>query len=1056
MQNKGLIRLFAILFAVVCVYQLSFTFITRGIEKDAIEYAENDIARQQAIELADGDQVKEQYLFDSISKFREKYYLDSIAPTVVYNLLIRKYTYQECKERELNLGLDLKGGMNVTLEISVEDIVKALAKNPEDPIFKQAIQLAKEKQKNSQSDFITLFAESMKEVSPNTNLAPFFLTNEMQGRITYNSTDEEVLDVIRTEAKDAIDRSFEILRKRIDKFGVSQPNIQRLPTTGRILVELPGVKDHERVRKLLQGTAQLEFWETYEYSEVYQYIEDADSKLAKILARDENVEAETDSVVEKETTEENIVEENQEVKKDTSDEVSLEDLMADETATDGDSTNVEELSMEERAKINPLFTYLQPNFVQDEQGNYYPSQGPVVGYSQLKDTARVNSYLKLVREKHPSVFPRTLKFLWNYKAIEGNEGVQLLQLIAIKMPDAKGIPRLDGSVVTDARQDFSQNGGNEISMSMNNEGARIWKSMTGENVGRSVAIALDNYVYSFPTVNGEIPNGRTSITGKFSLQEAKDLANVLKSGKLPAPARIVEEAIVGPTLGSEAISSGMISMIVAFFLVLLFMFFYYSKAGLVADLALITNVFFLFGVLASLQAVLTLPGIAGIVLTLGMAVDANVIIFERIKEEVRAGKGIRLAVSDGYKNAYSAIIDGNVTTLLTGVVLYIFGSGPVQGFATTLIIGILTSLFSAIFLSRLIFTRMLDKDRKIQFSTKLTKNVFSNVNIDFLGKRKFFYLVSAVVIAIGIISLATKGLNYGVDFSGGRTYVVRFDNNISTNEIRKSLEETFEEAPEVKTFGPNNQVKITTKFMIDDERKEADSIVETALFNGVKEFYKTEMTIEEFLSDDDSKIVGELSSQKVGPTIADDIRKNAILAIAFALIIIFMYVAARFRRWQFGVGGIVTLMHDALISVSMYSIFDGIVPFSLEIDQSFIAAILTIIGYSINDSVIIFDRIREYVGLYPKRKFDENINGAVNSTIGRTFMTSFTTLLVLVTIFIFGGEVIRGFSFALIIGVIVGTYSSIFISTPIAYDLTSKVKKEQQAQLKKKQKKIKE
>ncbi len=1053
MQNKGFIRLFAILFALVCVYQLSFTFITKKIEKNAVEYANSEVAKKQAVELAEGDAVLEAYLQDSISKARERYYLDSIANMEVYNLLVRKYTYLECKERELNLGLDLKGGMNVTLEVSVEDVVKALAKDPEDPIFARGIALAKEKQKSSQSDFVTLFAEAMQEVAPNANLSSFFLTSELQDKITFNSTDEEVIAVIRKEANDAIERSFEIIRKRIDRFGVTQPNIQRLPTTGRILVELPGVKDHDRVRKLLQGTAQLEFWETYEYFEVYRYIEDADAKLAKILLKEEEDLAKDSLALAEDNAETSILdgdsEQDQVETPDNDTTISVEDLTGAKETEDGTELT-EELTTEERAKKNPLFTYLQPNFTQDGEGSYYPAQGPVVGYSFIKDTARVNHYLDLVQEKHPSVFPKTLKFLWHFEPIEGQDGSLLLQLIAIKMPDAKGKPKMDGSVVTDARQDFSQDGGNEISMSMNKEGAKIWKSMTGANVGKSIAIALDGLVYSFPTVIGEIPNGRTSITGQFSLQEAKDLANILKSGKLPAPARIVEEAIVGPTLGNEAISAGLMSMIIAFLLVLIFMFLYYNKAGLVADMALIVNVFFLFGVLASLQAVLTLPGIAGIVLTLGMAVDANVIIFERIKEEIRAGKGIRLAVSDGYKNAYSAIIDGNVTTLLTGVVLYIFGSGPVQGFATTLVIGILTSLFSAIFLSRLVFTRLLDKDRKIKFASKFSENAFTKIKIDYIAKRKIFYIISGLVVTIGIISLATKGLNMGVDFAGGRTYVVRFDNNISSEDVRKSLSNQFEEAPEVKTFGSSNQLKITTKYLIEEDGIEIDSIVETKLFLGVKDYYQTSITEEEFLSDDEDKIVGKLSSQKVGPTIAHDIRRNAVFAIIFALIIIFVYIAIRFRKWQFGVGGIATLAHDALIAVSMYSIFDGILPFSLEIDQSFIAAILTIIGYSINDSVIIFDRIREEIGLYPKRQLNDNMNSAINNTIGRTFMTSITTLLVLFTIFIFGGEVIRGFSFALIVGVIVGTYSSMFISTPVAYELSKKNLAKHQEKLQKK------
>jgi len=632
-----------------------------------------------------------------------------------------------------------------------------------------------------------------------------------------------------------------------------------------------------------------------------------------------------------------------------------------------------------------------------------------------------------------AVFPREYKFLWEVKAFD--EKKTMLRLIAIKVTSNDGKAPIDGGVVTDARQDFGQNGTNEVAMTMNSEGAKTWKRLTGEHVGECIAIVLDNYVYSFPTVNSEIPNGHSQITGNFTLEEAKDLANVLKAGKLPAPAKIVEEAIVGPTLGKEAIQAGVMSFIAAFVLTLLFMIFYYHRAGMVADIALFVNMFFVFGILASLGAVLTLPGIAGIVLTLGMDVDKNVIIYERIREELRAGKGIRLAINDGYKHAYSAIIDSNVTTLLTAIVLYIFGSGPVQGFATTLIIGIISSLFCAIFITRLVFIWMLDTNKEITVWTKYTKNFLTNVHIDFIGVRKKFYILSLALVVIGIISLATKGLTRGIDFLGGRTYVVRFDKDIQTNELRTALGKVFDgNEPEVKTFGPSTQVKITTSYRIDDKTTAADSIVESKLYNGLAPFYNVKISQADFMKHDETKVLGRLSSQKVEPTIAYSLLRKAFFAVFFSLMIIFIYIAVRFKKWQWGLGGVVSLFHDTFIVISIFSIFNGILPFTLEIGQDFIAAILTIIGYSIMDSVIIFDRIREYQTLYPKRDMHQNMNDAINSTLSRTLNTSGITFMVLLAMFIFGGEVIRGFTFALLIGVAIGTYSSVLNATPIAYD----------------------
>jgi len=1029
MQNKGFIKFIAILFALVCLFHLSFTYVTSRVVNKADEYAHNAETERLAGLLADGDATREQLLYDSIAKARESYYLDSMSGQIVYNIPgIRKYTFSEVRERELNLGLDLKGGMNVTLEVSVVDIIKGLSGNSQNPVFLQALQLTREKQKDSQEGFVTLFGEAINEIDPNFSLASIFI-NEFKDQLSFNSTNDEVISVIKSETNAAIDRTFNILRTRIDRFGVAQPNIQKLQTTGRILVELPGIKEPERVRKLLQGTAQLEFWETYNFSELQGYFGEANKKLVDILKSEKIL----DEVTKNSPAADRGNTESEELET-----VETETIETDSTGTDlidqfeQDSITVDAGKRDaEFAKNNPLYAYLVPNYIPNQSGGAAAAESSTVGYAQVKDTAMVNSLLRKVKD----VLPRDLKLAWGIK--ESQYYPDHHELYALKVSSRDGSPALEGDVIVDAGQNYDQTNRVVVDMSMNSDGARVWKRLTGDNIGRQIAIVLDDYVYSAPNVNDEIPTGRSQISGNFEVAEAQDLANILKAGKLPAPARIVEEAVVGPSLGKVAISNGLNSFVIAFLLVLLYMWMYYNKAGWVADLALLTNIFFIFGVLASLGAVLTLPGIAGIVLTLGMAVDANVIIFERIKEEIRAGKGMRLAISDGYKNAYSAIIDGNVTTLLTGIVLYTFGSGPVQGFATTLIIGIVSSLFSAIFISRLIFNFYLEKNKTIPFGNKFTNNTFANANYDFLGMRKIAYIVSGLVIILGIGSLATRGLNYGVDFSGGRTYVIRFDQAVVTSEIRNSLELEFDQQPEVKTFGPNSQVKITTKFMIDDIDPSVDSIIQAKLFQGLKPFYQDQnLAYKDFVADtDEGKLIGILSSQKVGPTIADDIRNRAYLAVIFALIVIFIYIAIRFKKWQYGLSGVVALFHDTLITISLFSLFYNILPFNLEIDQAFIAAILTIIGYSINDSVIIFDRIREYVGLHPKRKLKDNINNGLNSTLARTVNTSGTTLVVLLIIFIFGGDVIRGFTFALLMGVLVGTYSSVFVASPIAYDL---------------------
>ena len=1037
MQNKGFIKFIAILFALVSLYHLSFTFVSQRVVSKANKYAHSAETERLSSMMADGDAAQQQFLYDSIARARETYYLDSMSNEVIYNIGVRKYTFKEVRERELNLGLDLKGGMNVTLEVSVVDIIRGLANNSKNPVFQQALELAREKQKNSQEGFVTLFGEAVKEIDPNFQLTSIFMA-EFKDKLNYNSTNDEVLDVVRKESNAAIDRTYNILRTRIDRFGVAQPNIQKLQTAGRILVELPGIKEPQRVRKLLQGTAQLEFWTTYQFSDVFNYFQAADQKLVDILKTDDIL---TD------VAQESPLAEGDEIAEDVADELtqidttalladaetdSLEQDLIDQLAGDSLAVTDRDRSPEEIAKTNPLFAYLRPNLVQTESG-FVPAQSATVGYASIKDTAMVNSLLRRVKQD----MPRDMKLAWKIKPEKYSP--DFLELVALKASNRDGSAALGGDVIVDARQNFDQNNRVVVDMAMNSEGARQWKRLTGENINRQIAIVLDGYVYSAPNVNDEIPNGRSQISGNFEVPEAQDLANILKAGKLPAPARIVEEAVVGPSLGKVAITDGLNSFIIAFIMVLLYMVLYYNRAGWVADLALVTNIFFIFGVLTSLGAVLTLPGIAGIVLTLGMAVDANVIIYERIKEELRAGKGMRLAITDGYKNAYSAIIDGNVTTLLTGIVLYTFGSGPVQGFATTLIIGILSSLFSAIFISRIVFDYFLTRNRTITFGNKYTNNVLLNANYNFLGMRKYAYVISAVIIIIGIGSLAVRGLNYGVDFSGGRTYVVRFDQPVVLKDIRNALEEGLEQ-PEVKTFGPTSQVKITTNKEIDNDDPSVDSTLQGILFANLKPLYQDQsITYKDFIADTGSdKLIGILSSQKVGPTIADDIRNRAVMAIVFALIIIFIYIAIRFKRWQYGLGGVISLFHDSIIVISLFSIFYNVLPFNLEIDQTFIAAILTIIGYSINDTVIIFDRVREFVGLHPKRTLMNNINTGINSTLARTINTSGTTIVVLLMIFIFGGEVIRGFSFALLVGILVGTYSSVFVASPLAYDLITK------------------
>ena len=1005
--------LFAVLFAIVCLYQLSFTWVVDGVEAEAYEYAES-----KTINNNDLDSSSASVLIES-DKFQEKvkFYLDSVSGEEVYDILVTSYTYAECQQRQMNLGLDLKGGMNVTLEVMVIDVIKALSNNSKDSLFNLAISNALQAQKNSQEGFVALFGAEYEKLAimPGKGLSVIFSTSDLRDKVQFSLSNQEVIDVLTIEVEDAIERSFNILRSRIDRFGVTQPNIQRLETSGRILVELPGIKNPDRARKLLQSTAQLEFWETYEYSEIFSALEQSNTYLRDMITLNESM---LDDVVESKSIDDNV---------DLSDEISLSNdssnnllSVLEEDSSRLDSTG--QLSFEDFANENPLYALLYPN-VNQQSGQL--NTGPVLGFCAIKDTAKLNDYLR--DDAIKKFFPIDIKFAYTVKAYDADG--KYIQLIGLKS-DRNGKSAMEGEVVTDANQSFGQFANSaEVSMTMNAEGAKKWKRLTAENIGKSVAIVLDNYVYSFPTVQSEISGGRSQITGNFTVNEAKDLANILKSGKLPAPARIIEEAIVGPSLGEEAINAGLKSFIFALIIVLIYMIFYYNRAGVVSNIALLANIFFIFGVLSSLGAVLTLPGIAGIVLTIGMSVDANVLIYERIREEITNGKGLRLAISDGYNNAYSSIIDANVTTLLTGIILYTFGTGPIKGFATTLVIGILTSLFAAIFITRLVISARLNKDKVVTFSSKITKGAFKNINIDFIGKKKKFYIISSILLLLGIGSLFTKGLNYGVDFVGGRTYVVRFDESINKESVRKSLSESFVDsdglnyAPQVKTFGENNQIKITTSFMIDNNELSTDEMVEDRLEEGLLSVgvpYEI------------------MSSQKVGPTIADDIKDSAVWSIFFSLLVIFLYILIRFRRWQFSLGAVAAVFHDVIIVLSIFSILYGLLPFSLEIDQAFIAAILTIIGYSLNDTVVVFDRVREYINDNKKKEVREVINGALNSTLSRTINTSLTTFVVLLIIFIFGGEVIRGFMFALMVGVIVGTYSSLFVASPIMLDTLTK------------------
>ena len=1007
MQSKGAIRLVTILLLIACLWQLSFTLVTGIQNKKAVKYAEQAaVAVQQTPAFAKVAAEDHAYYLDSIRKDAQRWYTDSVSNEKVYF----GYKFKDVRAKEINLGLDLKGGMNVMLQVQLEDLVKALSGNNTDPQFLQALSLAKSRSVNSQSDFITLFGEAWEEVSGEARLSQIFGTFEMRESIKPESTNAEVLTVIKKEAESAVANSFNVLRNRIDRFGVTQPSIQKLGNSGRILVELPGVKEPERVRKLLQGTASLEFWTTFDNGEIYPYLAEANEVLAGILAEEaEQPVAETSSE-------------------------KSEDIVAEElNATEEDNASLDAYKAQ-----NPLFAVLQPM----QQNN-----GACIGYATSADTAKVNKYLAM--PQIAALFPAEFRPMWGVKPVGNSENIY--ELVAIKASSRDGKAPLDGSAVTTASVSYESrtSGEPKVSMSMNAEGANIWAHLTKDNIGKQIAIVLDGTVYSYPVVNSEISGGNSEISGHFTVEEATDLVNVLKSGKLPAPATIVQEQVVGPSLGAKSIRDGMISFIIAFILVLVYMVLFYQGAGLAADCALLTNVVLLFGTLASFGAVLTLPGIAGLVLTLGMAVDANVIIYERIKEEIKAGKGLSKAIADGYSNAYSAIIDGQLTTLLTGLVLFFFGSGPVKGFATTLIIGIITSVLTSIFVTRLIFEARVAKGKNITFDNKVTRNFLKNTHVNFLGARKWSYTISGILIVVAIASIFTKGFTYGVDFTGGRTYVVRFDQSVLAEDVRSAVNDVFAEAAaaddnikaasvEVKQFGGDSQMKITTSYKIEDESSSVDAEIEAMLYKAVKGlFVNQNMTLEDFTSTLDNPN-GIISSDKVGASIANDIKRDAIISVILALIIIFAYIAFRFKGWTWGLGGVVSLAHTAIIVIGFFSLFTGILPFNLDVDQTFIAAILTIIGYAINDNVVIFDRIRENKFLHPNADFAETVNTSLNATLTRTVNTSVSTLLPMVAIAIWGGESIRGLSVALILGILIGTYASIMIGTPVMFDSTRK------------------
>ncbi|AVM52686.1 SecD/SecF fusion protein [Bacteroides zoogleoformans] len=983
MQNKGFVRVFAILLTLVCVFYLSFSFVTRHYTNKAKEFAKGDARAEQA-------------------------YLDSLANEKVY---FGNWTLKDCREMEIGLGLDLKGGMNVILEVSVPDVIKVLADNKTDEAFNQALASAAKLATTSQEDVITLFVKEYHKLAPEGKLSELFATQQLKDKVNQKSSDAEVEKVLREEVKAAVENSYNVLRTRIDRFGVVQPNIQSLEDKmGRIMVELPGIKEPERVRKLLQGSANLEFWETYTAKDVAPYLQSADAKLRTILSR--NDEAEADSTASDSAAPAPAVAQ-----------ASTADSLA--AALKGESKE-QTANLEQIKKEHPLLAILQVN----------PNNGPVAGYANAKDTAEINRLLSM-----PEVMaemPKDLRLKWGVSAFEYDPKAQTFELYAIRSTERNGKAPLEGDVVVNAKDEYDQYGKPAVSMSMNTDGARRWAQLTKQNIGKSIAIVLDGYVYSAPNVNNEITGGNSQITGHFTPEQAKDLANVLKSGKMPAPAHIVQEDIVGPSLGQASINAGIISFVVALILLMIYMCSMYGFIpGMVANGALVLNLFFTLGILSSFQAALTMSGIAGMVLALGMAVDANVLIYERTKEELRAGKGVKKALADGYSNAFSAIFDSNLTSIITGIILFNFGTGPIRGFATTLIIGILISFFTAVFMTRLFYDYFMGKDKllNLTFSSSISKNLMTNVHFDFMGRNKLWLTVTGTAIVVCLAFLTLRGLSQSIDFTGGRNFKVQFENKVEPEQIRELISSKFGDANvSVIAIGTDGKtVRISTNYRIEEEGNNVDSEIEAYLYETLKPVLTQNITLETFIDRENHTGGSIISSQKVGPSIADDIKESAIWSVVLALIAIGIYILIRFRNIAYSIGSVAALACDTIVILGAYSICWGWMPFSLEIDQTFIGAILTAIGYSINDKVVIFDRVREFFGLYPKRSKFQLFNDSLNTTLARTINTSFSTLIVLLCIFILGGDSIRSFAFAMILGVVFGTLSSLFVASPVAY-----------------------
>ena len=982
MQNKGFVKVFAVLLTLVCVFYLSFSFVTRHYTNKAKEFAKGDVKVEQD-------------------------YLDSLANEKVF---FGNWTLKQCREMEISLGLDLKGGMNVILEVSVPDVIKALADNKPDEAFNQALANAAKQAISSQDDVITLFVREYHKIAPDARLSELFATQQLKDKVNQKTSDAEVEKVLRTEVKAAVDNSYNVLRTRIDRFGVVQPNIQSLEDKmGRIMVELPGIKEPERVRKLLQGSANLEFWETYNAKDVAPYLQAADNKLRSILAN----EAPADSAAVDSTAAPVVAQA-----------TSTADSLA--AALKGEN-KAQSVDLAQIKKEHPLLAVLQVNS---------SGQGPVVAYANYKDTADINKYLSM--KEIQAELPKDLRLKWGVSAYEYDPKGQTFELYAIRSTERNGRAPLEGDVVVSAKDEYDQFGKPAVSMSMNTDGSRRWAQLTKQNIGKSIAIVLDGYVYSAPNVNTEITGGNSQITGHFTPEQAKDLANVLKSGKMPAPARIVQEDIVGPSLGQASINAGVFSFIVALVLLMVYMCTMYGFIpGMVANGALVLNMFFTLGILSSFQAALTMSGIAGMVLALGMAVDANVLIYERTKEELRAGKGVKKALSDGYSNAFSAIFDSNLTSIITGIILFNFGTGPIRGFATTLIIGILISFFTAVFMTRLVYEYFMNKDKwlNLTFCSKISKNLMTNVHFDFMGKNKQWLTITGVVLIICIGSLFVRGLSQSIDFTGGRNYKVQFEQAVEPEEVRELISSKFGDANvSVIAIGTDKKtVRISTNYRIEEEGNNVDSEIEAYLYETLKPVLTQNISLETFIDRENHTGGSIVSSQKVGPSIADDIKTSATWSVVLALFAIGLYILIRFRNIAYSVGSVVALTSDTLMIMGAYSLLWGIVPFSLEIDQTFIGAILTAIGYSINDKVVIFDRVREFFGLYPKRDKKLLFNDSLNTTLARTINTSLSTLIVLLCIFILGGDSIRSFAFAMILGVVIGTLSSLFVASPIAY-----------------------